>query len=328
MITPGLGLKLVGFSGLKAPVFRVVDYFPEKLLVTALSTLALGVFAYCHVSEDGARQRDYGLSVLLVTTCGAFILMLPWSAFVWKAIPDLARAIQFPHRLGALLTIAAAGLFAAAIDSCLRRQANREGSRSAMRVTLMAITVIAAGVFTWRADWRWIQVLRNPPIVLVDETLDVDHTYRTYVSRDHLAEFAKLIRTELNNYHVQPTLVDGGTAYLVWGRGVVNVIRQSPRKLLVSYTVSGEGRARIGLLYSPRWRIEPTSESSGGLSLGSSAEGLIEVPLVPARHDLELVFDLGWPERFGVVVTVVSLVIVVGGVVLELYSNDQTGQMT
>jgi hypothetical protein len=150
--------------------------------------------------------------------------------------------------------------------------------------------------------------------------------YRTYVSSDRLAAFAKLIGAELNNYDVQSTLVDGGTAHIVSGQGVVNVTRQSPRKLLVSYTVSGEGRAQIGQLYSPLWRIEPTGEPSGGPSLSSSAEGLIEVPLVAGRHELELVFDGGRPERYGIIVTFVSMVIVASGMLFQIAHSRTLGR--
>jgi hypothetical protein len=317
MITPGLGLWLVGLSGLKPPVFKVIDYFPERLLIMALLTLALGVYAYTHVSENSAGRRDYTLLVLLVTACGAFMLMLPWSAFFWKAIPDLARAVQFPHRLGVVLTIATAGLFAAAIDSCLRHKANHMGSGPAIVVTLMAIAVVAGGILAWRVDWRWAQVLRNPPMVHLELTRDVDHTYRTYVSPDHLAGFANLIGAERNNDQVQSAYVKPGAADLVRGQGVVNVIRQSPRKLLVSYAVSGDALARIGLLYSPLWRIKSTSESSGGPIPESSAEGLVEIPLVPGRHDLQLVFDVGWPERCGVIVTCVSIIVVAIGLLVS-----------
>ena len=318
MIVPELGPKLIGLSGLKASAFEALKeltsttHGPEKLLALGLSTAALGVFSYCHVSENGARRRDYILLVLVVTVCGAFMLMLPVSALVWKAIPGVATAIGGPNRLGPSFTIAAIGLFAAAIDSCWRRKA----IRSARLVAFMAIAVIADGAFAYQAGWIWNQ-LSNPSIANVDETRDVDPMFLTYVSPDHLAAFAKLIGAELNNYNVQQTPVDQGVAYLVRGRGVVNVMRQSPRKLLVSYTIFGEGRARIGQLYSPLWRIEPTSESSGGPSLGSSAEGLIEVSLVPGRHDLELVFDGGWPERYGMIVTFVSIAVFASGLVLS-----------
>lgn len=317
MVMPGLGLKLVSLSGLRTPIFKVVDYFPERLLVMALLTFSLGVFAYSQFSEDSARRRDDTLLLFVATACGAFMLMLPWSAILWHAVPVVGRAIQFPYRLNVLLTIAVIGLFAAALDNCLRRQASKQGSLPAMPVMLMALAVIAGGVFTFRADRTWIDLLRNPPLVHADETHDVDHTYRTYVSQDHLAAFANLIGAEPSNGQAQPAVIDPGAARLVQGQGVVNVIRQSPRRLLVSYTISGDGRARIGLLYSPLWKIERTSEISGSPILGSSAEGLVEVPLVPGNHDFELVFDGGWPERCGVIVTFMSIVVVFGGILIQ-----------
>jgi hypothetical protein len=70
---------------------------------------------------------------------------------------------------------------------------------------------------------------------------------------------------------------------------------------------------QIGQLYFPLWRIVPTMPSTGGEVLGSSAEGLLEVSLVPGHHDFELVFGGGLPERCGAIVTVASILVVVGG---------------
>jgi hypothetical protein len=317
MITPGLGLKLIGLSGLKPPIFKVADYFPERLMAMALLTLALGAFAYSHISVEGARRRDYTLLLFLATACGAFILMLPWSAFFWHAVPVVATAIQFPHRLCILLTIAVTAIFAAALDDCLRRQATRAVILPTMPLMFMAVAVIAGGVLTWRADRTWRDVLRNPPLVHADESHDVDHTYRTYVSQDHLARFANLIGAIPSNEQVQPEDIGAGAARLVEGQGVVNVIRQSPRKLLVSYAVPGEGRAQIGLVYSPLWKIRQTGETSRNATVASSAEGLVEVPLVPGSHDFELVFDVGWPERYGLIVTLFSIAFILGGMMIQ-----------
>jgi hypothetical protein len=288
------------------------------MLAMALMTFALGAFAYSQVSEGSTRRRDFTLLLFLATACGAFMLMLPWSAFLWRAVPVVATAIQFPHRLCILLTIAVTGLFAAALDNCLHRQAARRGMLSAIPLVFMAATVIAGGIFTWRADRTWRDDLRNPPAVHADESHDVDHTYRTYVSQDHLEGFANLIGAVPSNDQVQPEDVAAGGARLVQGQGVVSVIRQSPRRLLISYTVSGQGRARIGLVYSPLWKIERTSDTSNRLNVSSSADGLVEVPLASGRHDLELVFDGGWPERYGFMVTLISLVVVFGGLLIQM----------
>jgi hypothetical protein len=318
MVAPGLGLWLVACSGLKAPIFRLTEYLPEKLLVTDLLTIALAVFADDHVSEDSSRRRDHLLLLLLGTASASFILMLPWSAFLWKAIPELATAVQFPHRLGLLLAISTTGLFAAALDSGLKSNVNGEGNRRATLMILMAIAVVAGGILTWRTDWMWYHVLRDPPRVRAVLDHDVDHTYRTYVPQDDVAGFARLIGADLNNNDIQLPHVECCTGSLVQGQGSVSVVRQGPRKLLVAYNVAGDGLARIGVLYSPLWRVEPTGQTSSIPVLRSSADGLIEVPLVPGRHVLEIAFDAGWPERYGVMITLISILLVGGGVLIQL----------
>jgi len=321
MLTPGLGLWFVNSSGLKPPVFKAGDYYPERLLAMALMTLALGLFAYSHISEKNVPAQDSRLLVLLITACGSFFLMLPWSAFLWRAVPLAATAIQFPYRVGILLTIAVAGLFAAAIDSCLCRQVGREISRSAVLVVFMAIMVVAGGVLTWRADWEWMHLLRNPPPVHADETHDVDHTYRIYVAWPHVPEFARLIGAGVDNRNASPPSIAAGAAKLVQGAGVVNLVRLSPRKLLISYDVSEEGMALIGLTYSPLWRIQTMTGSPANSTLSSSAEGLVELPLIPGRHDLMLVFDGGPPEKYGLFATYSALFVILTGILLEFALN-------
>lgn len=47
--------------------------------------------------------------------------------------------------------------------------------------------------------------------------------------------------------------------------------------------------------------------------LESSPDGLIQVSCRAGQHDFELVFDGGWPERWGVIVTLASVLVAVGG---------------
>ena len=170
---------------------------------------------------------------------------------------------------------------------------------------------------TWRADWTWRQVLRNPPLVHAEEMHDVDD----------VVSILRFPRSsggvcEPNQCCSQPGSapedVAAGQARLVQGQGIVSVVRKSPRKLLVAYTVSGNGEARIGLVYSPLWKIKRTGETSNYAIVSSSADGLVEVPLDPGRHELELVFDVGWPERCGKIISMLSVVIFIGGVLAKL----------
>jgi hypothetical protein len=323
---PGLGLSLIRASGLKAPILDIGHvYHPENMLVIALSTLALGVLAYCSVSRELLRWRDH---TLMVAACGSFFLMTPWSAFLWNAMPTLATAIQFPHRFGAFLVLAAAGLFAAAIESGLSRRPDRQAVRSLTIVTSVALLVIVVGGFAWRAEWWWTQGLRRCAAYAYDESQDVDQMYFTYVSSDRLPNVEKLLGIVSDSDRVERTPAGKGDAKLVQGRGSVDVISRSPRHVVVSFVASENSKMRMAQLYSPLWKGVLLDQPSYVLHPKTSEDGLIEIPLLPGRHELDLVFDLGWPERWGVMLTVASLVIVAGGMAFERYSDHRTRQKT
>lgn len=313
MIVPGLGPKIVALSGLECPRFDG-GYFPERMLATALLTFMLGALAYFQASTKSVFRNDRVLLTLLVAACGAFILMLPWSAFLWRALPALSAAIQFPHRLCEILTLATAGLVAPAIEAYIDPQLRRERIRLPSIFSGFAVAVILVGILAWRTDWRWAIGLHRPGYTL-DATREVDIMYRTYISQDHLASFAAMLGTAPNTYYVGSTPINNGDAVLVQGRGTINVTHPNPRTLLISYTLSEDGTARLAQLYWPLWtsvpkRVAPTS----------SADGLMQVPLIPGGHEVELQFDGGWPERYGVGVTLVSIAVVLGGLSVRAYA--------
>jgi hypothetical protein len=308
MIIPDFGPKLVRLSGLRVSpvdVPHLSNYF-LRIFVTGLLTVALGLLAYCRISRTGSRERE---QLLLIVACGSFMLMLPWSAPLWKAIPQLA-VLQFPSRLCTILTIAVAGLFAVAMDNCLCHRNSSEGKPSLVVISLAAFTVIAAGGLTWGVTK---QILR-PATVRVDLTQEVDLMFRAYVSREHLAVFAKMLGTAPDSFDVASTPVeDVVRAEFTDGRGVVNLVRVGPGKLRVSAQCYEDARVRITQLYSPLWRVVQRIPSPDRPVLDSSRDGLIQVSLGVGQHDFELVFDGGWPERWGLIVTLASILVAVGG---------------
>jgi hypothetical protein len=313
LIVPDLGQKLIHWSGLQVSSFDFDYEFPAQMLCTILSTAALGFIAYCRISEVGTSQRD---QVLLIGACGAVLLMLPWSAFLWKAIPQLA-IFQFPHRLCAILSIAVAGLFAVALDSCLRKLPSGGSAPSQGIVIFLAFAVIAGGVLTWRVDRRF----RYPSTVpVVDPTQNglVDPMYLSYVSRVQLAEFAKSLGASVDSWDIVPKRVDEGLhAEFTEGRGSVNIYRIGPRKLHVFTQCLEDACVKISQVYMPLWRVVPARESSSSPVLRSSADGLLEVVLAPGAYEFNLVFDGGAPERYGLILTLVSSVTVVSGLAVQ-----------
>jgi len=323
MLAPGLGLTLIRASGLTATNFNIRDYFPEQMLAATLVTLALGVVSYSSLPDKAIRWQD---RTLVLAAGAAFVLMLPWSAFAWKAVPKLATAIEFPHRFGAILALAVAGLFAAGAESGVRRWPSREGVRCLATVMSLALLVIAAGALTWRADWWWVRGLRSRAAYAYDASQDVDFLYRTYVSRNRISAFAALLGTKPSTYSVERTPAVHVNAALVQGQGTVEVISREPRAVVASFAASGNSVMRIAQLYSPLWRAVLLDQPSYVLRPQSSDEGLTELSMPPGRHCLKLFFEVGWPERWGVIMTILSLAVVAGGVMFERYANGRSRQ--
>jgi len=306
MVMPGLGPRLIESSGLKISGFDTSGEYSMRMLFIALFTLALGLLAYSRFSEEYIDRRE---RLLLVVACSAFVLMLPWSAAIWKAIPELA-IIQFPWRLCSILTVAVAGLFAVAMDNCLRHRPRGDRRPSLIVLGSVVLAVIGGGSLICRIDLR-LRTLGTPR---VDVTRNVDNMYRTYVSPSHLAGFAKILGTSPDSYDVAPTPVeDPVRAEFTDGRGVVNLVGIGPRKLRVSAQCYEDARVRVTQLYSPLWRVVQRIPSPDPPVLDSSRDGLIQVSLGVGQHDFELVFDGGWPERWGLIVTLASILVAVGG---------------
>jgi hypothetical protein len=177
-------------------------------------------------------------------------------------------------------------------------------------VSVAALTVIGAGILTWGV----VRKYSSPSTVHADVTRDVDKMYRTYVSPEHLAAFAKILGTAPDSYDVASTPVeDGVSAECIGGWGTADVTSIGPGEFRVSTACYEDARVWIGQLYSPLWRVVPITGSLDSPVLDSSSEGLIEVSLSADQHDFELVFDTGWPEQCGVIVTAASILVAVGG---------------
>ena len=306
MVIPNFGPRLVEVSGIKTSGFASTTEYSLKMLFTSLLTMMLGILAYCRVANAGIDGRE---RLLLLVSCGAFILMLPWSAPIWKAIPQL-QAFQFPWRLCGILTVAVAGLLAGAIDDGLRRRAG--GTPSAIVMSAVVFGVIGGGIVTWGAETGFFT--REPHRV---DVRDVDYMHITYVPEPYLSGFARIIALSGDNIAGPSTPVgDGAGAEVTRGRCAASVVRVTPRKLHVSARCEGDARLRVDQLYFPLWRIAPVTQNPLGESLGSSAEGLVEVSLTSGRHDFELVFDGGAPERYGAILSLVSALAIAGGFVL------------
>jgi hypothetical protein len=316
-MVPNVGPKMIRASGLRLTEYEQPDFTARALLVS-LCTLGLGILAYCRVAGAGARRRD---KMLLGIALGAVVLMLPWSAPIWKALPVLA-SIQFPFRFGSILSVAVAGLVALAIDQSVGPMNDIKGRLSRPLMVAAIGWVIGAGFLIWRVDWDFRLALGLPvrgrvqaeAYTHVDPTRAVDIPYRTYVAPRSVEAFAQRLGTNPGADYVAATPIENPVrAECVNGEAVVNMRRVGFRELIGVIDCLSDGPVRVNQVYWPLWKNVPTGDATGQGVIRSSAEGLIEVMLPPGRHELRLVLERAKSERWGGIITVVSLLSVSAG---------------
>jgi hypothetical protein len=319
LLIPDLGPKLITLSGLKVSGFDSYSYYAMDILFTDLLTLGLGVLAYCRLSGRRTHAQE---RVLLVVVCCAFVLMLPWAAIIWKIAP-YTDIVQYPWRLSSILTVAVAGLFAAGIDSCLRRDSRSSRGPSLRAMACVAIITIGAGGIIWRID----RVYRNLSAPRVDITRCMDPMYFAFIPPSKIYQFARRVGTSPDAVYVKSTPVQPGvSAVYTAGKGRVSVKRITPEKLFVAAECQGNSQVQIGQLCFPLWKIAPVKGFSvDGETLGSSADDLMEVSLTPGRHEFWLVFDTGVPERVAGFLSLASVLLMVAGLAFVTLRRRKPG---
>jgi len=306
-LIPNLGLSIVRLSGFHLQPAPAYDIAATTAL-GAFFTIALGFLAYCRTPEDSVGRQK---RLLLFVAVGSFFFMLPFSAPIWRLIPG-SSAIQFPFRIGGILCVAVAGLVSLAFENCLCDARGSSHRPSGLVIALAVCGTIAGGFVVSKID----RAFYSPKITAFDLTQDIDPMYRAYVPLPQLTEFAKTIATSPYSYQVEPTPGDGTLrTKIVDGDCALDVRPENPRELLISSDCKGEARLRIGQLFSPLWRIVPIQSGDRPQRIVTTADGLLELVLMPGKQAARLIFDMGLPERFGIMLSVVSLLIAVVGFV-------------
>jgi hypothetical protein len=304
-LIPGFGQRVISLN-FKVTSFEPYANFILVLLLSFSCTMSLGIIAYCRL----AAARYSRECLLLLIACAAFLLMLPFAAPLWRVFPAL-KFVQFPFRLGSILTVSVAGLIALALGRHLEAKPSRPLPYPLFSLGVAVLCVIGTGMLTCWIDEIFLGLRRS---VQYRASQDLDVMYRTYVAAPQLLAFAGKVGTDPASYTVMPAPGDGlFRASLTGGAGKVEVVRQSPRCLLISADCRGRALLDVSQLYSPLWKIIPVSGAAAGAAPGVSREGLLQIPLAAGKQKLQLVFDGGAAERWGLRISIASLLLAVTG---------------
>jgi hypothetical protein len=320
---PNLGAMAIHASGLTLSNIGPSETFTERAFLVSLCTLGLGVLAYCSVADVGAR-RD---RVLIGIASGAMFLMLPWSAPIWKAFPVLT-SIQYPFRLGSVLSLAVAGLVASAIDRCTSTMPAEHGLLSQRLLVAALVWTIGAGFVTWRVDWNFRLAFGVPDkgranaeaSTRYDPTRAIDIPYRTYVAPQNAEAFARRVSTTLGDgfANARSSPFEGPMAECLDGSRRGPMIRLGSRELIGVVDCPGNGHVQVNQVYWPLWKVLEKDGSAAGAEIARSAEGLLEISLPPGRQTLHLVLEQARSEYWGELVTAISIMIIIGSCIVTV----------
>jgi hypothetical protein len=305
-MAPNLGPAMIRSSGLSVSSFDGLSFFSQRMLLVVFATTLLGLVAFCTIPRNG---REEGL-VLMGATGAYFVLMAPVSAWIWSAIPALA-AVQFPFRLGGVLSLSVAGLVALALDGLLRENTSAR-RHQVLIIVLISVGVVGAGVVTLNHSFRELRTAKFDP------SRDFDMDFPMYLEPSTLQAFADEMFAGLRGFSVASRSAGKLRSGLSSDEGNVTVSRVGPRKLLVSADVKTAARVWIGQTYSPLWKILPSEGFSSNLPIrvSVSPRGLLELSVPPGNWSFYLFFDGGVPETLGIMLSSLSLLAVACGSLL------------
>lgn len=291
-LVPGLGAELIGLSGYPSPSSSKWGAYSTAMALSCCSTLAVGLMAFAAAGGG----RNYRSLALLLIACTSVMLMLPVGAPIWQAIPAMAT-IQFPNRLGSLLTVAVAGLVGSALGSDKVRAGGFRLSRSVFTVLFAVGTASVVGLASFRIDYSFRQ---DWSTARFDAGTDVDVMYRAYVPAEHLATFAGAMGARPDSYGSVAAQDDG--TLRAWSSAqtrCARVTRETPRQLRVTSQCDQPSTLQIGQLNFPLWRLVRPTNHAGPEVIGTTSAGLMELRLPAGSTEALLVFSSGTVEKWG-----------------------------
>jgi hypothetical protein len=266
------------------------------LLASTVSFTILWVLAWGGAIDDRRRRQ---LLAWLVIVIGAWFLMTPLSAIVWRLLPML-RYIQFPWRVAVVLDLAVSvtAIFAMHDIGTDRKWASWWLSGA---VTLLFLATIGAGTRHIYRNWRLFESGRNE--ASLESAAQTGCTAVEYVRPkvdviiDGLC--AKIKELPTSRVSMDPTA--GKTRVLDW----------EPREVVLAVDAVRQTRLIIRQSFFPGWQASISNPNTGLIVGPSKSTGLIQVEVPPGHYRLSVHLSMLPSEVGGAAVSGGSLLVLI-----------------
>ena len=241
-----------------------------NLKVSGVALLVIAVFAIAAVLAARHRGSAPGVFCSLVALgFVSVILMFPWTAWLWRHVPELAF-VQFPWRWLAPLDVVAVFFFCAAIAALKRRW---------IAWSLAAIVLAALGAWMTTNNW-WDD--QDAPFVA-----DSIASGAGYQGTDEYQPLG-CDRTDLPDNPQRATLIDPQTKAVLPAAGVqLNIDAWTGEHKIVALYTTRPATLVLELIAHPAWRATVNGTPAAIQPLPDTAIVSLALPAGSSRVDLK-----------------------------------------
>jgi hypothetical protein len=246
-------------------------------LATVDTVLFLAFCSLVALAKGPRRRRSQTLLWLAVCPIPLF-LMSGESQWIWKAVPALASAVQFPWRFDVVLCIAALPLAAFVLTDVMQMPVRS-------RVGFLAIIVLFAA--TWFGGYAG--AVRRL-------TLERDDVGGRFTVHDGWFAAWTPRGTDL----VSAIEASAGPhARFLTGQGTATVLLWKARRIEVQTDCAACGPLMVNQFYYPKWEARLVPDGKPLPVAPALPQGLLEVQVPPGRQHVLLDMPQGLDEQIG-----------------------------
>jgi hypothetical protein len=284
----GKGLFIVS-----APLF---GRFLRWISWAAISMVA--VAALCGASALKGKGRNSPIVFWLIVCAFSAFMMSELSAPLWRGLPRLQEAIQFPWRFNGVLCVAVLPILTVFLSQVSWKIHFPESG-----VLLAVLLILGAWLLTYGDVWRRYHVQLNEELIRTEW----DGWFPEWSQPGTEYPSAPLISDGM-----QPSATEGSRVRFIDGSDGVDVLLWKSRHLEFRTLSQTGGWVTIDQFYYPAWKAELAADNTPILISAAMPQGLLKLWAPPGIQTVRLDIPISSAETFGKWISSLCLLLCAG----------------
>jgi hypothetical protein len=264
--------------------------FVRAISLATVDTVLFAALCGCIAFKKSAPARRPQVLLWLAVCPIPIFLMSGPSQWLWKALPALSNAVQFPWRLDVVLCIAVLPLTAFLLT---------DGMRFPARSRVCILVVVGLFAATWLGGcFDAVKQLSRDRTDAGPEWKVYDGWFAAWTPPG--TDLTSALRAA-----AEPP------ARFQAGQGSAQVLLWKPRHIEVMTQCETCGRLVVNQFYYPGWKAQLVPEDTPLLIKPALPQGLLAVQVPPGRHQIRFDLPHGLDEQIGTWMSAIGLLVTI-----------------